>query len=1240
MASRRQIRPRKAKPESLLAAASASAAAPSIQRPSFPVVAIGASAGGLDAYSEFFRALPSDTGMAFVLVQHLDPQHHSMLSGILSKTTKMPVEEVKPDVEIRPDRVYVIPPNAFIAITKGRFVLTPRQSERGQHLAVDFFMRSLAEDRQSGAIGIILSGTGSDGALGVEAIKAEAGLNFAQDPATAKYDGMPLSAIASGCVDFVLPPREIAHELDRIRRHPYAKQITDIKAEEAPPAAKDAFEQIIHLLRKSGGVDFGLYKPNTIHRRALRRMAILKYESLAEYAKHLKDHPEEVGDLYDDILINVTSFFRDPEAFEVLKTRVYPAILKDKGDNRSIRMWVPGCSTGEEAYSLAITLLEFLGDRAADFQVQLFGTDLNEKGIQKARAGVYSERIANEVSPERLRRFFVKTDEGYRVAKTIRDMCVFARQNVVNDPPFSQMDLVACRNMLIYMGPALQKKVLPILHYALRPTGFLFLGSSESVSGFPALFSSADKKYKIYAKNPIASRLHYDFSHSHYPVESGVARSSQWAEIQGGAPHELDVQAEADRLVLRNYAPVGVVINGAMEVVQFRGRTAPYLEPAPGKPTLNVLKLARHALARELHSLIDAAKKKGLPISKSNVLFEDDGQKRIVNISVAPLDGEGGASPDERFFLILFEEANAPRTAEPESFRKGARPSTEKGRELKRLKQELAAAQEALHASIESEEATREEFQSANEEILSAYEELQSTNEELETSKEELQSTNEELNTLNEELRHRNVELNELSNDISNLLNSAKLPVVMLDRDLRIRRFTPTAEKMLKVAPTDIGRPISDLKLKVGVPDLEQMISNVLESFQPAEREVANDQAHWYSLQIHPYRTLDNKIDGVVLALMDIDVIKKSQAQLKKSSAFLRGIVDTVREPLLVLDPDLRVVAANTPFLRVLNLPAEATVNTFLYSLNDGIWNIPDLRSALDEVLKTKSEITGFQVEREFPRIGRRTMLINARVLIQADDEPPMILVAMEDITERKLAETALIRSEKLAVAGRMASSLAHEINNPLQGMMNLLTILSGSAGMSEQDRLHLSEANKLLSRIDYLTKQSLSFYRDSSSPIKMNVAEVLDSVLEFHSELIRKNDITIRKRYSVEGPVLAFPNEIQQVFATLFVNAIDSVDGHGVIAIRASRAPNRKGTRSNGLRITVADNGSGMPAAIRQRIFDPFFTTKGEQGVGLGLWITNAIVQRLGGTIRVRSKPQSGTCFSVFLPDQAKQSG
>ena len=792
---------------------------------SFPVVAIGASAGGLEAYTDFFRSLQPNTGMAFVVVQHLDPSHHSMLTEIIAKATSMPVEEVESGTRLNPNRVYVIPHNALISVSDGVFVLTPRGKGPGQHLAVNYFMRSLAEERKIRAIGIVFSGTGSDGAQGLEHIKAEGGITFAQAPASARYDGMPQSAIASGCVDFILSPTDIAKELHRITVHPYVSQEQEPAEVASAPARHVAYDQIIAQLRKITGVDFRQYKPNTIVRRSMRRMVVLKLDSLKEYVKYLMEHPEEAEILYDDVLIPVTSFFRDFEAFEALKTQVFPAIVKDKRNKGTIRMWAPGCSTGEETYSLAMTLLEYLGDRAATFQVQIFGTDLNDKGIQKARAGVYATSIAEEISAERIQRFFVKVDEGYRVNKAVRDMCVFARQNLAGDPPFSQMNLVACRNLLIYVQPVLQKKIVPILHYALKPSGFLVLGGSESISTFPDLFSIVDKKHKIYSKNPVASRLHYDFVQSYYPKGSGIEATTKPSSAH---EPEFDFQGEADRAILKHHAPVGVVINGAMEIVQFRGRTAPYLEPPSGKPSLNILKLARNGLAMELRTLISTARKKGAPVKKKGVVLAIDGAKKLVNLSIEPLGNKTSSnSKDERYLLVLFEEATSNIPYAADGLRKKER--NQNAAEFTRMRQELEQTRDALRASSESEDALREEFQATNEEILSANEELQSTNEELETSKEELQSANEELTTLNDELRHKNAELHELGNDISNLLNSTRIPVVMLDRRLRIRRITPNADALLKIAPSDIGRAITDIRLNIRLDDLEAMICPGLE---------------------------------------------------------------------------------------------------------------------------------------------------------------------------------------------------------------------------------------------------------------------------------------------------------------------------------------------------------------------------------------------------------------------------
>ena len=965
---------------------------------SFPIVAIGASAGGLEAYTEFFRALAVDTGMAFVLVQHLDPTHHSLLTELIAKTTRMPVEEVKSGIKVRQNRVYVIPPNCLMLLAKGALNLTPRSPKSEPHgdLAINFFMRSLAQEKQEKAIGVVLSGTGSDGTSGLEDIKAEGGITFAQEPGSARYDGMPRSAIDSGCVDFILPPAEIAQELDQIRHHPHPRleNQEDVPSDDSisrqPSPQQKAFTRVIEQLRRTSGVDFSQYKPNTIHRRALRRMMILKLDTLDEYGQHLRDHPEEARKLYDDVLIPVTSFFRDFEAFEALKTQVYPAIVKDEANKGTIRMWAPGCSTGEETYSLAMTLLEFLGDKASSYQIQIFGTDLNEKGIEKARAGLYRESIAEEISKERMQRFFVKVDGGYRVNKAVRDLCVFARQNLGNDPPFSQMNVVACRNLLIYIQPVLQKKIVPILHYALKPHGFLVLGGSESVAAFPDLFSTVDKKHKIYAKRETISRLHYDFATTHYPSLLGTDFPGGALKSQGPAKEELDVQAEADRLLLKNHTPPGVIVNSAMEVVHFRGRTTPYLEQSSGKPSVNLLKLARNGLAMELRSLIAAAQKKGATVQQEGIPFDGNGHKRILNLSVAPL-GEKGAhggrssaksaaksSLSKQFFLLLFEDVTplGPPNAAARNKRKDGASAPDQP-EAKRLKRELAGTRDALNSAIESEEALKEEFQSANEEILSANEELQSTNEELETSKEELQSANEELNTLNTELRSKNSDLHDLSNDISNFLNSTRIPVVMLDRRLRIRRFTPAADKLLKVVSSDVGRAFADIRSNIEMPGaephtIEQAIAKVLDSLQPWTGEVKDLEGHWNELSIQPYRTQDNKIDGVVLGLQDIDAIKAASEQLKKSSEFFRAIIDTVREPLLVLDANLRVVAANLPFLGTFRVPQEKTIGQFLYDLGNRQWDIPVLRTLLGQMLSDRDTVKDFEVKHDFESIGQK----------------------------------------------------------------------------------------------------------------------------------------------------------------------------------------------------------------------------------------------------------------------------
>lgn len=979
---------------------------PTTQNKSFSIVGIGASAGGLEAFNQLLNALPPDTGMGFVVVQHLAPTHESMLTEILSKSTIMPVAEVKDGVLVEPDSVYVIPPNTNMALLHGHLNLMPRKNSQGQHMPIDYFLRSLAEDQGSRAIGVILSGTASDGVKGLTAIKSEGGITFAQDPQTAKYDGMPRNAIDAGVVDFVLSPDVIAHELVKISNHLYVAPIHVEKDEPMMIEGDDALSKVFILLRAAYGVDFTYYKQTTIKRRVMRRMVLHRIESLGDYIKYLQSNPTEIDLLYQDILITVTSFFREPEAFDVLKEKIFPALIRNRA-TETIRIWVPGCSTGEEAYSIAICWLEFFKDTTSNIPVQIFATDISDRAIEKARAGIYTDSISADVSTERLRRFFIKTDGSYQISRAIRDMCVFARQNVTKDPPFSKLDLISCRNLLIYLGPVLQKKVLPIFHYALNPSGFLMLGNSETVGTFSDLFGLVDKKHKVYVKKSVSARPAVDFAARDYGAEKAETgrRVGRTNEAGWGG---FDLQREADRIVLNKYAPSGVTINENMEILQFRGRTGLFLEPAPGAASLDLLKMIREDLLLDVRTAIHEAKRKDSTVKKAGLRVSHNGQSREVSIEVVPVRPP---LSKERFFLVLFEEA-APNlsTAAKQSDLRKAKSGKEKptGRsrqkslddEIARLRQELESARVYLQATIEEQDATNEELRSASEEIQSSNEELQSTNEELETAKEELQSANEELTTVNEEMQNRNFELNLLNNDLNNLLGSINIPVLMLGQNLRIRRFTQAAEKALNLIPTDVGRPISDIKSNIEMPGLERLVLNVIDDLGTIEREVQDRKGHWYSMRIRPYRTADNKIEGAVIALFDIDALKSSRQQLQEISERVDAILETTT-PFLILDAQLRVKTANRSFYQTFHLTAEETLDRLIYDLEDGGWNIPRLRELLDEVSSKKNRTQDCELTHDFKRAGRKILSLSARRSEGMEKSEAKIFLAIEDVTNR-----------------------------------------------------------------------------------------------------------------------------------------------------------------------------------------------------------------------------------------------
>ena len=836
---------------------------------SFPIVAIGASAGGLEAFTNLLRALPPEPGVALVFIPHLDPTHESAMVELLSRTTSLPVFQAEEGMRVSCDSVYVLPPNCEMTIAGGILHLVKRESGPGHHMPIDIFFCSLAEDQTSNAIGVILSGTANDGTMGLSAIKRDGGTTFAQNLESAKYDGMPNSAVRAGVVDYILPPDRIAQELIHLHRR---------SKHEMPDDSFDGkdrqMKEIFRLLKGFSKVDFVDYKVATIHRRILRRMNISQVTDLSDYVKLLRSDAQEVEALYRDVLINVTSFFRNPEVFESLRDIVYPKIISERSSSEPIRVWVPGCATGEETYSHAISLVEMLSELRIDVPIQVFGTDLSEGAIQRARAGFYKQNIASEVSEVRLRRFFHKASGGYQISKSIRDLCVFARQNVFSDPPFSRMDLISCRNVLIYLSSVLQKKVIPIFHYALKERGFLLVGNSEGLVGSGAeIFDLVDRKSKIYQKKGVPSPVTFPLTMSE------AAEKTEEKPVPGDkedAPSKppVDVQREADRLLLSKYVPAAVVVNEHLEIVQSRGKTSRFLELPTGRVSLNLLKMARPGLLYELRTLLDKARKNSAPAIKEGIVLEDGAGNATVRLEAIPF-----RTPvrDQRHFLVLFEETSPARPSpapKPPARQSAKQIADAKEVMIARLKQELASTKEYLQSIIESQEATNEELQSANEEIQSGNEELQSTNEELQTSKEELESANEELNTVNEEIQHRNQQLAQFSNDLINLLNSATIPMILLGEDLHIRRYTPEAERVFGFSSHDVGKALSHLHLNLQIPQLEHWMLDVMRDVTMRNEQVRARDGKIYKLRITPYRTLENKIDGVVVALLDItDVV-------------------------------------------------------------------------------------------------------------------------------------------------------------------------------------------------------------------------------------------------------------------------------------------------------------------------------------------------------------------------------
>jgi two-component system, chemotaxis family, CheB/CheR fusion protein len=1197
--------PRRTAPAGRTSPAAASVKAPAAgdhtEASSFHIVGIGASAGGLEAFTELLSHLPSDTGMAFVLIQHLDPKHESHLSELLTKTCKMPVSEVKGETRAEANHVYVIPPRSNLGISNG-VLNTPPRLEGGRNMPIDFFFSALAVDRGSEALGVVLSGTASDGTRGLLAIRAAGGITFAQETRTAKFDGMPRSAITAGAADFVLPPAGIARQLVAIAAH-----------SRVPNQSREAeLKKVFRMLRIATGVDFTHYKHSTLERRIKRRMALRGFERLEDYIRDLERSRDEANALCESFFITVTQFFREPAVFEELKEKVFPALVKNRERDEPIRIWVPGCSTGEEAYSIAICLMEFLKEAELNFPFKVFATDISAAAIEKARAGTYTETTLAHVSPQRLARFFTRTEHGRQVANIIRDVCVFARHDVTQDPPFSNLDLISFCNVLIYLGAALQRKTLSILHFALKPTGFLVLGPSESVGTLSESFHPVEKTHAIYHILPAADKP--------AAFTSEDSRTKNRKDLREGMAEGRvgpEVQREADRLMLAEHAPPGAIVDEDMNIVQVRGHTAPYLELSPGAPTQSLMKMVREGLIAGLGKAFQTARQTNAAAKEDGLRIESNGQLTEVAITVIPL--RGSSASQKRHFLVLFQDAEpkgGPATKD--------KPSTHDEGGALLLRRELVATKEYLRSIVEDKASTLEELRAANEEA-------QAGNEELETAQEELESANEELNTLNEELKISNVEFSQVNRDLANLLESISIPLVMVGRDLRIRRFTRAMEPMLNLIAADVGRSITDLQPQIELPDLRQLLLDAMEGGNRKPRDVRDAHGHWYSLRILPSAGSGGKIDGAVLMLIDIDAAKRGLD-------FAEAIVETVREPLVILSQNLQVMRANKRFYETFRTTREKTEQRLIWDLGDGQWNIPALRELLERVLPAHSTFRNFEVTHEFEKVGRKVMLLNASEIFDPNAQARTILLAIEDVTDRKRTEEALQATN--AELQHFAYALTHDLQEPLRMVVNFTELLArdyeGKLGKEADTYISYSVEGAL--RIEALLKGLLTYWevteRLPDSVASIDCGTALDkALLNLEAAIVQSGAIVTSDPLPT---LVAEEVMLTQVFQNLISNSIKyRSEETPKIHVSAHRD-------AEGWLFSVRDNGVGIDPKNAERVFRMFTRLHGRElsGTGIGLALCKKVVERQGGRIWVESETGRGATFKFTVPGRHKELG
>jgi len=1181
---------------------------PKPKNKAFYVVGVGASAGGLEAFQQLLKSLPPESGLAFVLVQHLDPTHSSHLAEILSKSTQMAVQEVRESKRLKPNCVYVSPPNKHLSVEKGVLNLTKKKSS-GSPSAIDSFFSSMAKDLGPRSIAVILSGAGTDGAAGLADVRSKGGITFAQNR-TAKFQSMPRQAIDTGYVDYVVSPGEMGGILLQIARH---QNVSDDDLEDAFP-----------ILKLKVGIDFSGYKKDTLRRRIQRRIILSKAPSSARYMQILKSDKAEAKILANDLLIKVTRFFRDLPVFQELENRIFPKLIRSRasGPLRSlpIKIWVPGCSTGEEVYSYAISLRECLAN-SESVPVQIFGTDVSEAAINKARAGLYSKSDLSSVSEVRLKKFFVKVGDRYKVHRELRDWCVFARQDVTTDPPFSAVDLISCRNLLIYFEPSLQKRVFPLLHYGLRAGGYLVMGSSESVGLFKELFEPIGKRSHIFVKKNSLERTTFKFK-SYRSDESSQdlpGKSRLDKRAFGGNNFQRDVE----RALLDQGFSSGVVINSQQEIVQVLGQTGDFLEAPAGKTTESLMKMLRPGLKAGVYSAFREVTTKRRRVERKNLRFSLKSKKLVASIEAFPM--EVGAAKLAHIVILFRIEAKV---------QKPSKLNERQGSRLQELAEDLAATQEYLEAAVGEEQRLNEELKTTNEKLMSSNEELQVTNEELETAKEELQSSNEELSTLNDELQERNHALSELKDDLDNLLTSVRLPTIMIDRSSRIRRMSPLALEVFNLKLSDVGRTLVKADGPLAAEILAEL-SRVVEDQSVVEREIQCSDGHWYSLMIRPYLDRDEKAVGAVAVLFDVDT-------LKREKEFSEAIIQSIREPLLVMDSALKVSFANECFYETFQMTPEETENRKIYDLGEGEWNISRLRLLLEEVLPQQRQLSDFEVTSDFSKIGRRSILFNARRIEQPASEKAQILLVMEDATNRLDAEAALKKTatDLLAVnedLEQYAYIASHDLQEPLRTLSTYMELLVSryEDRFDEAGRKLIDKVVKASKRMQDLVRELLHFSRTTTADLDLQVVSCSEVVKEVKVELdslIQDSNAIVRFEDLPE--VVTDRILVGEVLKNLIMNSI-KFQGAEPPRIEISASQITHDGKKEWM-FSIKDNGIGMEMQYHDQVFFVFqrlHSADEYSGSGIGLAVCRKIVSRLGGRIWFDSQLGGGTTFHFTMP-------